>query len=355
MAKAKKLPSGTWRVQVYVGMVDGKRKYISICGSTKIEAEYKAAEYTLKKKNARDHANITVRDAIDLYVSSKSGDLSPSTVDGYGAIRRNAFADIMDIALKDLTDNVMQQAINIEKKKVQPKTVCNRYALLKTAISDIMPDFDLKIKLPKINKKKISIPSNKDLAVLLEYAKGRPLELPIMLACFMGLRRSEICALTWDDYDEKTKTITINKASVLTETNVYVEKSPKTNAGNRTITVPDPVAQVIKNKDKSLPLIGMTPTVLSSKYNRALKVIKKHIRFHALRHYYASMLLSIGVPDKYAMELMGHATVDMLKSVYQHTMKEKLKEADFSINQTVLQFMQHEMQHEMQHDSPKNQ
>ncbi|MDD3394861.1 MAG: site-specific integrase, partial [Anaerotignum sp.] len=48
-------------------------------------------------------------------------------------------------------------------------------------------------------------------------------------------------------------------------------------------------------------------------------------------HYYASMMLANNVPDKYALKRMGHATDNMLKRVYQHTMKEK----DNEINDTI--------------------
>lgn len=45
-----------------------------------------------------------------------------------------------------------------------------------------------------------------------------------------------------------------------------------------------------------------------------------------MRHANASIMLALGVPDKYAMERMGHATNNMLKTVYQHTMKSKQDE-----------------------------
>ena len=48
-----------------------------------------------------------------------------------------------------------------------------------------------------------------------------------------------------------------------------------------------------------------------------------HYRLHDLRHYYASTLLASGIPDKYAMELMGHSSNNTLKQVYQHLMSDK--------------------------------
>ena len=54
--------------------------------------------------------------------------------------------------------------------------------------------------------------------------------------------------------------------------------------------------------------------------------------------------MSAGIPDKYVMERIGHATDNMLKTVYQHTMKEKNMEINQTIDKVFAQ-MQHKMQH----------
>ena len=70
----------------------------------------------------------------------------------------------------------------------------------------------------------------------------------------------------------------------------------------------------------------------------------QHYRFHDLRHINASVMLALGVPNKYAQERMGHATDNMLKTVYQHTMSaeqaavaQKVDDYFFSKLQTNLQ------------------
>ena len=50
------------------------------------------------------------------------------------------------------------------------------------------------------------------------------------------------------------------------------------------------------------------------------------VRFHNLRHYYATVLLELGIPDKFAIELTGHSTPYMLREVYQHTREQKMNE-----------------------------
>jgi integrase len=56
------------------------------------------------------------------------------------------------------------------------------------------------------------------------------------------------------------------------------------------------------------------------------------MRFHDLRHMNASVMLQLGVPDKYAMERGGWSTDSTLKQVYQHTFDEKRNEIDSQID-----------------------
>ena len=103
MAKAKKLPSGNWRVNQYIKTdKNGKRIYKSFTASSKKEAEYLASEYLLSNK--KDFKNIKLSDAISQYIDSKSNVLSPSTIRGYRIMERNAFSDIADINILDLDD-----------------------------------------------------------------------------------------------------------------------------------------------------------------------------------------------------------------------------------------------------------
>jgi len=73
------------------------------------------------------------------------------------------------------------------------------------------------------------------------------------------------------------------------------------------------------------------------------------MRFHDLRHLNASVMVKLGIPDKYAMERGGWATNQTLKNVYQHTFSEERNVVDQKIDAyltDILKNMQHEMQHE---------
>jgi integrase len=137
--------------------------------------------------------------------------------------------------------------------------------------------------------------------------------------------------LQTEDFDYTKNTVTINKAVVRNSEGLWETKKPKSAAGYRTVKVPGWVMDVIKDAADN----GWNPCnadYITNGYKRICKQLGiKNIRFHDLRHYYASSLLALGVPDKYAMARMGHATTNMLKNVYQHRMRDKDKELDATI------------------------
>ncbi len=98
MAKAKKLPSANWRVQVFIGKdANGKNIMKSFCAPTHKEAEKLAAEFELTgKKNLK---RFTVGQAFDGYMALKRNVLSPSTIHGYGIIRRNRLQSLMPLVI----------------------------------------------------------------------------------------------------------------------------------------------------------------------------------------------------------------------------------------------------------------
>lgn len=121
MPNAKKLPSGNWQVKVYshTEYVDGKLKRIrkSFTAPTKAEAEYQAALF--KRQNKRkEKYQITLSDALDGYINSKDGILSPSTVRGYYQIKRTYLQELQTKQLNQITNIDIQIALNQEKKQM---------------------------------------------------------------------------------------------------------------------------------------------------------------------------------------------------------------------------------------------
>lgn len=344
MASAKKLPSGNWRVNLYVGKdAKGKRQYKSFTHPNKKTAEFMAAEFSAKKNGKSINGPITLGDAIDLYIDSKSNILSPSTIREYKRSRKTDLSEIMDMKIDNLTQQIIQEEINREAKSHSPKSIKNMHGLLSSVLGIYRPEFKLRTTLPQKKKTDIYVPSEDELVTLINAVQGTEIEKAILLAAFGSMRRSEIAALT--DKDIKNNSITVDKAMIMNDLREWVISTPKTYTSYRTIEYPDFVIE--RFNDIKGRLISLNPNQITKHFSRALKESGiKHFRFHDLRHYQASILHAMGVPDKYIMERGGWKSKTTLDKVYKHTMDKKKQEVTEQINKHFSDLMQHEMQHD---------
>lgn len=111
-----------------------------------------------------------------------------------------------------------------------------------------MPDFKFKVNLPQKERKEIVIPTTAQVNHIIEESKGTNLYLPILLAAMLGMRRSEVCALTWDDIDLERKTILIDEALVLDEYNTFVRKKTKMTNSKRVLDIPPQILEALDHQ-----------------------------------------------------------------------------------------------------------
>lgn len=322
MATAKKLPSGNWRVNQYIGKdINGKRIYKSFTASTKREAEYLAADYVITRKEQLEDK--TIIQALTDYIDSKSNTLSVSTIRGYEIIKRNAIEEIKNIKLCDINEILLQKWMNNNAAKYSDKTLRNQFGLIVSVLKQNKVNLDTKsIMLKPKQKKEMIIPTKEQMSVILQMVAGTLVELPVTLALTLGLRQSEIAGLHWEDYDGQH--ISIHRAVVPNKDGKLIEKETnKSYAGTRILDVPNILKLRLDNAERTSDYIS--DLIPSSVLRKFQKLCKENglpsFKMHAIRHANASLLLEQGVPDKYAMERLGQSTPNMLKSVYQHTFK----------------------------------
>lgn len=326
--KAVKLPSGSWYVNVMVG---GKR--LSITAPTKRDAEKEAAAIKSGAKAAQFSQSLSITQALDRYIDSKSAVLSPATIAGYRRIQKNLLEPIAGYPLSNLTQEQVQRWVNqLAKQGKKPKTVSNAHGLLSAVIGAYRPEMVLRTTLPQKVKTEISIPTEAELSAIFDTAKNTKYELPIMLAVWMGLRASEIRGLRWEDINGEY--ITVKRAIVEGESGP-VEKGTKTFSGTRTLHLPPYLADLIQQQDHAQDhIVTLSGHAMYNGFGRICeKAGVPHFRFHDLRHMNASVMLAAGIPNKYAQERIGHATDNMLKTVYQHTIQEEQKKYSDEIDQ----------------------
>ena len=264
-----------------------------------------------------------------LFRSYKSNVMSPSTIRGYTSLRKNHYSGFENLSVDDLTEDMVQKYVNKLAVTLSPKSVKNIYTLLCSAVKPYIRFSN--IKLPQKIKTAIQIPTDEMVIKCLEASEGTELHTAILLAAYLGLRRSEICALTKDDINKRARTLSINKAVVLNTDMERIVKPPKSFAGNRTLTVPAFLFEELV-KVKHDKLVDLDIVQITAQFERLTKKLGYSFRFHDLRHYNASVMLSLNIPNKYAQERMGHATDNMLKNVYQHTISKKQVDVSNTIN-----------------------
>ncbi|MDE6219101.1 MAG: site-specific integrase [Lachnospiraceae bacterium] len=344
MATAKKLPSGAYRCLIFDHMENGKRKYKSFTAATKKEAEYKATQYIMQREEQQKALpEYTLYHAIGNYCDIKNNVLSPSTLKEYRRSQKYNYNDIKDIKLSALTNDDIQRWVNTFAKDHSPKTVKNAYGLIRAVLDTFAPDIHLRITLPQAVSHKLYVPSDGDIKAVLEYfsKNDKDMELAVYLAAFGTLRRSEICALTADDIIGNT--ISVNKAMVTKGNSDWVIKTTKTVSSTRVVEMPE---FVIKKLPICGKIININPDQITRRFERALSKLEiKSFRFHDLRHYAASIMHAIGVPDQYIMQRGGWSSDKTLKAIYRGTIKD-YEEKYTNLTLSHFEGMQHEMQHE---------
>ena len=325
MAKAKKLPSGSWRCQVYdYTDENGRRHYKSFTSTDptsrgKREAERMAADYAAEKET-QSHCNLTFGQAVDQYIASRESVLSASTIREYKRMRKSDFTDFEKIKISDITQEKIQTFVNMKAKDKSPKTVRGLHGMITAILGVYRPEMAVKTSLPQKVPPKLYIPTDKDIKALLEHINDEDMMIAVLLAAFGPLRRSEICGL--EDTDFNGNVAHIQRAVVMNENREWVVKTTKSTAGDRFVPFPEFVCDRIKNR--SGKIVDINPNQITSRFGSIISASGlPHFRFHDLRHYCASIQHALGIPDAYIMQRGGWNSDAVLKQVYRHALSDR--------------------------------
>lgn len=312
-----------WRTAVLISAPGEPRKYKSFYGATAKEADYLAMRYKMegKKTEAEKRASMTLGEAVEAYIELRTPTLSPSTIQGYEVAKRNYISkELAGKLVKDIDYVTLQREANRISENHSVKTAKNAIGLVCAVLRVYNPDFVTRqISYPKTIKKQYTTPDAETLVRTFKAIEGTVCELPVLLSAWLSLRMSEILGLKWTDIRDGY--IDINTA-IVTGNYGPVEKTTKTEGSTRKIPLP----QFLRDRLLALPrkgdhiFEGLSSSSIAKSFHRCLnKNDIPHYRFHDLRHANASIMLMLGVPDKYAMERGGWSSPSVMKSVYQQT------------------------------------
>lgn len=348
MAKAKKLKSGNWNVVVYSHTDEaGKRHYESFTAPTKKEAEYMAAAYRMERDRLKDVTRLSLGEAIDRYIEQKSAVLSPGTIDGYRKIRRTNFQSLMDVSIRKIEENTLQEAVYAEMRRparrggqLSAKTIKNAYGLIVGVLGAYMPGKTYRVDLPKSPRRIRSLPEPVD---IWNAVKGDKIELAVLLAMWLSLTESEIRGLTKSGSIDG-EYLTIRSVMIKAGGQDVIKPLGKTDTRIRRHRMPQYIHQLIDEVDGDV-ICPFCPSVFLRRLHKCMDAAGlPRITFHDLRHVSASVMAVLQIPDKYAQERGGWATDHVMKTVYTETFSAERRRADDLVDSYFERLMQNEMQ-----------
>ena len=269
-----------------------------------------------------------------------------TTVNGYrNIIRKHMRPALGAVRLSGLTPELIDRYYRwlSEEKGLSPNTVRKHHILLHTALKAACRQGALSANPseraappPPVSADVVYYtPAN--LARLLREVQGRPLELPVKLACHLGLRRSEVLGLRWRDVDLQTGLLSVRRARTTVGCRV-VEKTPKTPDSCRTLSIGalDGLLELLRDLRARRAREGVPcspddylvldragkpwhPNVMTAAlagFVRARRL--PPITFHGLRHTFASMANSARVPMYQISRAMGHSSPNITQRIYTH-------------------------------------
>lgn len=312
--KIEKLPSGSYRVRkmykgkTYTVVFDYKPTQKEALQAISAELDNE----TLKKEQ------MTFEDAAKQYISKKKNVLSPTTIREYTGTIKRLSDDFLKKRISDITPLDVQTEINIFAEDKSPKTVRNYHGFISAVLGTFRPNMKLNTTLPQKVKNKPYIPLDNDVKLIIKAVENSMFEIPILLACY-GLRRSEICALTIDDLTENT--LCINKAKVMNKDKEWVIKTTKTTESTRDVVISPILADKIRKQGF---IYKGNPNSISDHLNAIQDRLNiPRFSIHKLRHYFASKMSELGIPEADILAMGGWETDHVMKTIYRHSLQTK--------------------------------
>lgn len=343
------------------GLDTGKAIYRNVLGRTQAEVreKLKAAIGEAQGLDAAKTGKYTVGQWMDVwyenYAKIKVRPSSHQTYRGY--IENHIKPNIGSMPLNKLSSLELQKfykkllnrgrVTRLEAKNqpkgLSPKTVRNIHQILESAMKLaqeqklIIKDPTAGCALPKVEKKEMKILPVEQLASFLREARESGVFELYYLDLATGLRRGELLGLKWTDIDLEKGELQVKRQVVRIEGKI-VEAPLKTKNAYRTLPLAEDTVQVLKQQKKkagSSPWVFPSPTggpiSPDSVLHMLHRVLKRaglpRVRFHDLRHTFATLALQNGVDIKTVSGMLGHFSAGFTLDTYAHVTTAAQKEA----------------------------
>lgn len=370
-----------WRA---LGLPEGANKTKVNKAFREVVAQYEQEFWEEQEREGRPPADIPVYDYLVSYLKRVEPELQKNTVVSYrsmtnGKIRRY-FQRRPQLTVGNLKPQDIQDFYqSLFADGVVANTVIHYHALLRRAFQQAFKEeridanpFD-RVGRPKKNKFHGENYTQEELLTLLHLARGDVIYPAILLAGAMGLRRSEALGVRWSRIDWEKRTVLLDTKIVEYRENGKKKVEPveemKNKSSRRTLPLPDPVVEMLQVQKEHREVyrkmfqgsyntqyldyvcvnqLGelLRPSYVTDHFRELLeKYGLRHIRFHDLRHTFASLLINQDVPLINVSNFLGHSDLSTTANIYAHLDKAS-KQASAAVISDILQG-------ENQHVQPK--
>lgn len=370
-----------WRA---LGLPEGANKTKVNKAFREVVAQYEQEFWEEQERGGRPPADIPVYDYLVSYLKRVEPELQKNTIVSYrsmtnGKIRRY-FQRRPQLTVGNLKPQDIQDFYqSLFADGVVANTVIHYHALLRRAFQQAFKEeridanpFD-RVGRPKKNKFHGENYTQEELLTLLHLARGDVIYPAILLAGAMGLRRSEALGVRWSRIDWEKRTVLLDTKIVEYRENGKKKVEPveemKNKSSRRTLPLPDPVVEMLQVQKEHREVyrkmfqgsyntqyldyvcvnqLGelLRPSYVTDHFRELLeKYGLRHIRFHDLRHTFASLLINQDVPLINVSNFLGHSDLSTTANIYAHLDKAS-KQASAAVISDILQG-------ENQHAQPK--
>ncbi|WP_435272191.1 tyrosine-type recombinase/integrase [Streptomyces parvulus] len=367
--KEVRLKNGTvrWRFVIDAGRdADGKRKQVTVTCDTKTEAKNEYARLRHERRTGQLilPTKITVAELLDEYLKSKTDDLEETTLDGYRNRLLHARDYLGAIRLQALTEDDVERwvawlLVAARRRGGQKGTglrtptvdgvlgrfrAALRYAVRKRYVGRNVAEYiEVPRKARKADRRENRRAAPWNVVEVKEFVVGARedrLFAPLLLS-LMGMRPAEVAGLRWtEDVDFTAGTLAIANTRTMLRNAKVIEKDTKSEAGERTLPLPEPVRlallnfQVLQEAERATmgddyvasgyvfaDEIGQPLTtrhLRDAAYRLMGQLELRRVRLYDARHSCLTFLAVNGVPDVVLAAWAGHASASFTKAKYVH-------------------------------------
>lgn len=347
----RKKSKDSWQLQIYTGLgPDGKpRRHFETVKGRKSDAQRRLTELlaSLDKGVYTPPGRLTVADHLRQWLEGYvKTNCSPRTLDGYQSIiERHLVPALGQVQLKNLHPQMIQAYYGKAGETLSKRTVHHQHRVLSQALKWAVRQGYLGrnpaelVDPPSPRNKPMRTLAPGEVELLLEKAQGSYNYPVIYTALSTGLRQGELLGLRWRDIDLDMLSISVSQV-LYKRKGVCEFKEPKTSHSRRRVAMTPKLAAFLREyragRESLFWQLGqlltldslvfgsaegkpLDPGVLSHDFARiAKRAGLKGVRFHDLRHTFASLMLLKGAKPKVISEALGHSSVSFTMDTYSH-------------------------------------